>query len=689
MTAQAPDTSYTANSLTVLEGLQAVRKRPGMYIGSTDSKGLTHLVYEIVDNAVDEALAGHCKNIVVTLYADGSAQVEDDGRGIPTGIHTQTGLTGVELALTKLHGGGKFGGSGYKSAGGLHGVGASVVNALSVRTDATVVQHGKVHQVSFSRGPAGEFSGDGPQAPFLPRAGLRITGKATKARPSGTTIRFWPDMPLFKDEKADGARIDTDAVAGRLRRTAFLVPGLNITVHDLTGPEPSTETFCFAGGIADLVDANARDAAVTDTVMLHGTGSFKSSEQVLNDKGHMSTQVIDKSVEVSVAFRWGTGYDKRVESFVNVVHTPNGGTHVKGFERAFLRVVNEQMKATRVLKAADDPVLLDDITEGLTAVVYVNIPEPEFIGQTKDELGTNGAAKIVAEVVTAGLKDWAEARKTKNQARVVWEKVSAAAKTRLIQRQQKDASRRKTALEGASMPAKLVDCRSTQTDRTELWICEGDSAVGTARLARSSEFQALLPIRGKILNVQKAGMGEVLANAECSAIIQVIGAGSGRTFDLAQMRYQRIVMAADADVDGSHIRCLLITLFARYMRPVIEAGRLFTAVPPFHKIEVGGKSPETLYTYSQAEMERTVARLGKAGRNVKNVSRYKGLGEMNPTEFRDTTMNPATRAVRRIMIADLAAAEARLELLMGEDVGPRRDWIIEQSDKIDKELLDA
>ncbi len=682
-----PSTSYDARSLTVLEGLEAVRKRPGMYIGSTDSKGLTHLAYEIVDNAVDEALGGHCRRVEVVLHEDGSVEVADDGRGIPVDVEPRSGLTGVELVLTKLHAGGKFGGTGYKTSGGLHGVGASVVNALSARLDVVVRRGGRVHTMSFSRGVPGTFAGEGPRAPFTPRPGLSVAGKAPRTA-TGTSVRWWPDLPLF----SKGSAVDLDQLRARLRQTAFLVPGLELAVRGTlpSGEALPDETYRFDGGTVDFVEHLAVDGAVCDPVHLTGEGSFKETVPVLDEQGHMTTQEVERTCEVDVALRWGVGYDTTVQSFCNVVATGHGGTHQNGFERALLRTLNDAAKAARVLRVNDDPLTKDDVLEGLTAVVTVRLPEPQYLGQTKDELGTPQVSKIVADVVAKGLRsEFLDAKKRRAQVRTVLDKVAAAAKTRQAAKASKDAARRKTALESSTLPAKLADCRSTDVSRTELWLVEGDSALGTGKLARNSEFQALLPLRGKILNVQKAGVSEMLANAECAAIIQVVGAGTGRTFDLDQMRYGKIVITTDADVDGAHIRCLLITLFARYMRPVIEAGRLYAAVPPLHRIEVvGAKAP--VYTYSDKQLQAELKKVAARGARVKGqIQRYKGLGEMDPDQLADTTMHPATRTLRRINAGEVDAAERALELLMGNDVGPRREFIVANASRVDKEALDT
>ncbi|WP_347403797.1 DNA topoisomerase IV subunit B [Micromonospora sp. WMMD710] len=681
-----PDTLYGADDLTHLEGLDAVRKRPGMYIGSTDSRGVGHLVNEILDNSTDEGVAGHASHVEVILHADGSVQVDDDGRGIPTDVHAKSGISGVELVLTRLHAGGKFGGSGYKTSGGLHGVGASAVNALSRRFDVTVRRAGKIHAMSFRHGVPGIFDGDGPDAPFTAGPGLQVIGAMKRGQRTGTSIRWWHDARYFET----GAALDVDAVRMKLRNTAFLVPGVTYLLRDLTGEAPAEEKFHYPNGLSDMVEflAPAGDRPVSGILLVNGEGTYR--ENAADANGVMQSNV-QRRAEVEVAFRWGTGYERTVECFTNTIRNAHGGTHRKGFERALVRTLADAVRNTRgLLKAKEEPPTLDDVLEGMTAVVHVRIPEPQFTSQTKDELSTTGITKVLQTLVDAHVKAWLEDRRTKAEARTVLQKIVDAARVRLTQKQQKDAARRKTALEGASMPPKLVDCRATGIDRSELFIVEGDSALGTSRMARSSEYQALLPIRGKILNVQKANLQQVLDNAECAAIVQVLGAGSGRTFDLSALRYGRVLIMADADVDGAHIRTLLITLFARYMRPLIEAGRLYAAMPPLHKITTKGRNPQTVYTYTQVEMETTVRKLEKAGKQIVTpIPRFKGLGEMDADELWDTTMNPATRAVRRITLDDVDAAERILELLMGEKVEPRRNWLIDSADRVDREAIDA
>ncbi|GII87170.1 DNA topoisomerase (ATP-hydrolyzing) [Sphaerisporangium siamense] len=684
------ETGYTARHLSVLEGLEAVRKRPGMYIGSTDSRGLMHCLWEIVDNAVDEALAGFCDRIEVELFPDGSIEVRDNGRGIPVDIEPKSGLAGVELVYTKLHAGGKFGGGAYAASGGLHGVGASVVNALSARLDVAVDLDGRVHEISFRRGVPGVFDGDGPTAKFKKKSGLR-DGGPLRAKATGTRVRWWLDKQIFLAE----AEVSLDELHVRARQTAFLVPGLTIAVRDSRLEQVVEDEFRFEGGISEFTEFLARDEPICDVMRLQGLGHFHETVPVLDEQGHMTSTEVERELTVDVAVRWGKGYDTTVRSFVNVIATAKGGTHVSGFERALVRTVNEQLRETRLLKNGDDPVTKEDILEGLTAVVTVRVPEPQFEGQTKEVLGTSAATRIVSHVVSRELKElFASTRRAhKLQLRAVLEKIVAAAKARIAAREHRDNQRRKSALENSALPAKLVDCRSDAVDRSELFIVEGDSALGTARAARDSEFQALLPIRGKILNVQKASVADMLKNAECAAIIQVIGAGSGRGFDLEAARYGKVILMADADVDGAHIRCLLLTLFHRYMRPMIEAGRVFAAVPPLHRIEItnpGRGKDKYVYTYSDAELHRVLRDLERRGKRWKDpIQRYKGLGEMDADQLAETTMEPRHRTLRRVRIEDAEAAEQIFALLMGSDVAPRREFIVGSAAEVDREAIDA
>ena len=685
-TSAAIISSYTAKDLSVLEGLDAVRKRPGMYIGTTDSRGLMHCLWEIIDNAVDEALAGHCQKIEINLAADGSVEVHDDGRGIPVDKEPKTGLTGVEVVMTKLHAGGKFGGGSYAASGGLHGVGASVVNALASRLDVEVDRDGKIYWMSFKRGHAGIFEGEGINASFTEKSGLRVIGKVS-AKVTGTRIKWWFDKQIFLKE----AELAIEDIYARARQTSYLVPGLTLIVNDSRTKAKTTETFFHKGGISEFCTFLRPDDPVGEVIRISGTGAYSENVPVLDEKGHMTPTEVDREMGVDIAMQWGNGYEATVASFVNIISTPKGGTHVAGFEKAITKVVNDTLRATKTLKNNEADVIKDDVQEGLTAVVTVRMSEPQFEGQTKEVLGTAAASKIVGQVVADEMKAFFNTTKRIDKAtgRLILEKIANASRTRISARAHKDLQRRKNALESSSLPTKLSDCRSDDPTRTELFIVEGDSALGTTKAARNSEFQAILPIRGKILNVQKASLSQMLENNECASIIQVIGAGSGKSFDLNDARYGRVILMSDADVDGAHIRCLLLTLFNSYMRPLVEAGRVFAAIPPLHRIDViGGKKGELHYTYTDDEMKKVIAQLKKDGKRWKEpIQRYKGLGEMDADQLRETTMDPNHRTLRRITMKDVTKAEAMFELLMGNEVAPRKDFI--SNADIDRERIDA
>jgi DNA gyrase subunit B len=695
---------YTARHLQVLEGLEAVRKRPGMYIGSRDSKGLMHCLWEIIDNAVDEALAGVGERIEVVLHADRSVEVRDHGRGIPVDIEPRTGLSGVEVVFTKLHAGGKFGGTSYAATGGLHGVGASVVNALSARLDVEVDRGGKTYRMSFRRGEPGTYADSAAPAPDSPftayqsRSDLAVVGRA-KRGVTGSRVRFWPDHEIFEP----GAELDHEQLVARARQTSFLIPGLALVIRDERGlpgtpgeSGPHEEVFHHEGGITEFVEYLAPDPPVTQVWRLQGSGSFTETVPVLDPQGHMQMTELTRECAVDIALRWGTGYDAKVPSFVNIIATPKGGTHVQGFDQALVKVFRRQLELNaRRLKVGSDKVEKDDILAGMTAVVTVRLAEPQFEGQTKEVLGTSAVRAIVARVVERELTERIvnPPRGAKQEAANLLEKVTSEMKSRISARLHKDTQRRKTALESSSLPAKLADCRTHDVARSELFIVEGDSALGTAKLARSSDYQALLPIRGKILNVQKASIADMLKNAECAAIIQVVGAGSGRTFDLDAARYGKVIIMSDADVDGAHIRTLLLTLFFRYMRPLVDAGRVYAAMPPLHRLEIinaGGKKNDLVYTYNEAEMRRTRASIEKRGKKVKEPpQRYKGLGEMDADQLADTTMDPRKRTLRRVTLGEAEQAERIFDLLMGNDVAPRKDFIVESAAALDRARIDA
>ena len=690
-------TDYSARHLTVLEGLEAVRKRPGMYIGSTDNRGLMHCLWELIDNSVDESVAGHGTEITVEIFGDGSVQVSDVGRGVPVDIEPRTGLTGVELVFTKLHAGGKFGAGSYAASGGLHGVGASVVNALSERLDVEVDRDGQTWAMSFHRGEPGIFKdspeGVAPSAPFEPfveGSELRTVGKVKKGV-TGTRVRFWPDPQIF----GKNASFVPAELTERARQTAFLVPGLSIHLDDHTSGDSARTTFSAAGGLSDFLEFLAPDQPVVGPWHFSGEGEFEETVPVLDDTGKLESRDVTRTAAVDVVVQWGSGYDTVQKSFVNIIQTPKGGTHLQGFDQALVKTLRAEIeKNARKLKLGKDKVEKDDILAGLTAIIAVRVPEPQFEGQTKEVLGTPGIKSIVAQVVSQGLsqKLSSSKREDKAAAGVLQEKIVAEMKTRVSARALKETQRRKNALESSTLPTKLVDCRSKETESSELFIVEGDSALGTAKLARDSEHQALLPIRGKILNTQKASLQDMLDNAECAAIIQVIGAGSGRTFDVSQSRYGKVIIMSDADVDGAHIRTLLLTLFFRYMRPLVVEGRVYAAVPPLHRVVVDGKGKagkEVIYTYSEEELRGLLEQLGKEGKTYQEpIQRYKGLGEMDADQLAETTMNRDNRMLRRVRVSDAENASRVFELLMGNDVAPRKDFIT-QGSGLASERIDA
>ena len=759
---------YGAKDLTVLEGLDAVRKRPGMYIGTTDSQGLMHCLWEIIDNAVDEALAGFCNVIVVTLHTDGSITVADNGRGIPVDKEPKTKLSGVEVVLTKLHAGAKFGNSSYNAVGGLHGVGSSVVNALSSRLDIEVDRDGKTYHMAFHQGHPGVYTDADPEhpspdAPFKRTrknkpTELDIIGKVPPKR-TGTRIRYWADPEIFNKT----AEFSYEQLVDRVRQTSFLVPGLKITVideniaqepapgepdHEMTSvPEgagagetvtadaasavgesdsaqthgdedlalnetetiadgafgtqvdhPRVAEFLHNGGVKDFVDYLSKGEPVSDIWRIQGEGTYEEETQAVGANGELHAEKITRTCGVDIALRWVNGYDTVMRSFVNIIETPGGGTHVDGLMNSVTRQIRKAVEANARklkvnLKDSNMKVERDDIMAGLVAVVTVRIAEPQFQGQTKDVLGTAQVKPIVTrmsdkqfgEMITGSKRGY------KEQSNRVLEKIVGEMHARVQSRKAKEVTRRKNALESASMPAKLSDCQPGNDDVAELFIVEGDSALGTAKAARNAGFQALLPIRGKILNVQKASITQMLSNKECAAIIQVVGAGSGQSFDIEQSRYHKVIMMTDADVDGAHIRILLLTLFYRYMRPLIENGYVYAAVPPLHRIALtGSHKGEFIYTYSDDELAGKLAELDRKhiGYND-DIQRYKGLGEMDADQLADTTMDPRTRMLRRIRMEDAEQASEIFSLLMGDDVPPRKAFIVQNADDFDRSKIDT
>ena len=627
--------NYDESQIQVLEGLEAVRRRPGMYIGSTDERGLHHLVYEIVDNAVDEALAGYCKNILVTLNKDGSVTVVDDGRGFPVGIHPKMHRPAVEVCLTVLHAGGKFGGGGYKVSGGLHGVGASCVNALSRHLQVNVYQGGKIYQQEYERGKV--------------LYDLKIVGETDR---TGTTIQFWPDVKTGEDSEPgifETGAFDFDTLKTRFREMAFLNKGIRITLRDERPEKPVEVDYHYEGGIKSFVEYlnSHKTPLIPEPVYIEG---------------------VKDGTTVEVALQWNDGFNESVFCFANNIHTPEGGTHLEGFKRALTRVVNDYGRRINMLKPADANLTGDDVREGLAAVISVKLVEPQFEGQTKAKLGNSEVRALVDNMVADKLESFFE--ENPSIGRTVMDKCLSAARAREAARKARDLTRRKTALESAALPGKLADCSERDPAKCEIFLVEGDSAGGSAKNGRDRHFQAILPLRGKILNVEKVRVDKALANQEIKAMITAFGGGFGKEFDETKLRYHRIVCMTDADVDGSHIRILMLTFFYRFMPKLIENGYVYIAQPPLYKV-TRGKTEK--YVYSDAQLQKL---LDEMGRDAKpDVQRYKGLGEMSAEQLWETTMNPETRSMYRVSVADAIAADETLALLMGDDVEPRRDFI--------------
>ncbi|MBP8599118.1 MAG: DNA topoisomerase (ATP-hydrolyzing) subunit B [Selenomonas sp.] len=625
----AVEADYGADQIQILEGLEAVRKRPGMYIGSTSERGLHHLVYEVVDNSIDEALAGYCDKIDVTIHQDNSITVIDNGRGIPVDMH-DSGKPAVEVVLTVLHAGGKFGGDGYKVSGGLHGVGVSVVNALSTRMDVQVKRDGKIHEISFERG--------------ITLKPLHIIGDTEE---SGTRVHFIPDPEIFTV-----TAYSYDTLKHRLRELAFLNHGITIALHDEREEETRSEVFHFDGGITSFVEHlnRKKDKINDDPIYFNGS------------KG---------DTVVEIALQYNDSYQENIYSFVNNINTEEGGTHLAGFKLALTRAANDFARKQGILKEKDGNLSGDDVREGLTCVISLKIREPQFEGQTKTKLGNSEIRGIVDSIVTEGLSEYFEENPVITKK--IIEKAIMAARAREAARKARELTRRKNALEVSSLPGKLADCSVKDPEQAEIYLVEGDSAGGSAKQGRDRRFQAILPLRGKILNVEKARLDKIFANAEIRTMITAFGTGISEEFDLSKRRYGKIIIMTDADVDGAHIRTLLLTFLYRYMKPLIEQGHVFIAQPPLYQIRKGKKQ---WYTYSDEELSK---KLDEVGRDSITVQRYKGLGEMNPEQLWETTMDPEGRTMLRVQTEDAEAADELFTILMGDKVEPRRQFIEENA----------
>ena len=680
----ASNGSYDADSIETLEGLEAVRKRPAMYVGGNGSDGLMHLVWEIVDNAVDEAAAGFATRVDVTLHRKDYVEVVDDGRGIPVDTHSKRDVSALEVVFSELHAGGKFSEGVYKASGGLHGVGAAVVNALSTQLDVQVQRDGILYELSFKNQKPGLFK----SGRFIEGSELRATRKRSKA--TGTRVKFLPDMELFHPD----ARIDADEVRRRLRQTCFLVPGLRMTLQD-NRPDADGEPFDFVsrGGLSDLVKDRSSVDPVTGVITLNGIEPFTEKVPI---EGKVTE--VERECRVDIAMRWVSSYGTDVASFVNTIPTPAGGTHLAGFDRALTRVVNsillkDNRKLARLArqdKNGKTNATKDDVQEGLVAAVKVTFGEPQFRGQTKQELGTPAVEGIVARVVYEQLKEWFEpGGGPRSQVKALSDKLAAAVVNRVASKQMLDTRRKAASFGSTNLPDKLADCR-VHGPEAELVLVEGDSAAGPAKRGRDSKFMAILPLRGKIVNAAKASPKQVMDNAEAQAIFTAMGAGVGRDFDAGSARYGRIVILCDADVDGSHIRCLLLTLIHKYMTEMLAQGRVFSAQPPLYSAKIGDR---THRAYSDDERDRITEELCRGNRKRESVKwqRFKGLGEMNTDELRHCALDPATRTLRRLTMADAQQADAAAEMfdvLMGNDVAQRRDYLIENSSLVDEATLD-
>ena len=636
--------SYGEEQIQVLEGLEAVRKRPGMYIGSTDARGLHHLVYEIVDNSIDEALAGYCKEIDITLYKDGSVSVKDDGRGFPVGIHPKMGRPAVEVCLTVLHAGGKFGGGGYKVSGGLHGVGASVVNALSKHLTVTVYQDGKVYQQEYARG---KYLYD-----------LKVIGETNR---TGTTIRFWPDVKSAENPEGifDTGDFQYDVLKGRLQEMAFLNKGIRIVFRDERGEEPKEKVFCYNGGLREFV--------------LH-LNRHRNQEALLPAEP-IYTEGLKDGILVEVAMQYTDSYQENIYAFANNIHTPDGGTHLMGFNTALTRAINDYGRKYKIMKDNEQNLKGEDVRESLTAVVSIKMADPQFESQTKSKLGSAEVRPIVDSLVSEELSTYLE--ENPPVARAILERCLSAQRAREAARKARELTRRKTVLESASLPGKLADCSERDPSKCEIFLVEGDSAGGSAKEGRDRHFQAILPLRGKILNVEKVNEAKALSNQEIRAMITAFGCGFGKDFDESKLRYHRIVCMTDADVDGAHIRILMLTFFYRFMRPLIEKGYVYAAMPPLYKVT---KGKTERYVYDDDELQKV---LDEIGRDPKpEIQRYKGLGEMSKEQLWSTTMDPEHRTMMRITPEDAMAADEIFTLLMGDQVEPRKKFIEENSDLV-------
>ena len=683
---------YSAKDIKQLSQREHVRHRVGMYLGSNSDEGITVGFREFFDNSTDEKLAGHGDEILLTFHADGSAEIEDHARGLPVDKNAE-GINGIILTIGTIGSGGKFNSDNYAASGGLNGVGASAMTACSSMLHCTVYRDGKMHKLSFKEGLPGFFADESnPSSKFTPNTEIKVSkdprpAAEQKKNPTGTKIRFWPDYSVFLPE----SKFLVEDIKFRARSTAFLVEGLSIIVNDLRDPlHPVQDIYSFPGGIQDMLPTMTSHNFITKPLHFKTEGSFNEVATMMDSNGKMAQAEVTRNINIDFAFGYTGDEETVLKSYVNIINTKNGGTHESGLWRAMSRVLINYAKAVpRLLGAKEESPTLEDVKDGFIGVLSISFSEPTFSGQAKEELKTPQITSVLSQVVGNELKSWLDNKKNEAQAKLIAKRIVEASRIRIQARDQKNTARKKSALEtSTSMPSKLVECGDVASEYSELFLVEGDSALGTMRAARDARYQALLPLRGKILNVQKSSTSDMLKNAECAAMIQVMGAGSGRSFTMEDARYSKIILASDADVDGAHITCLLVTFFWKYMQDFVKAGKLYSLIPPLFAVKTMGKNGTVEYAVDQAELDAIMKRLD--AKKIKyEVARNKGLGEMDPEPTWDTLMNPESRRLKRINADDAQAATEMLELAMGAKVPPRRDWIVENRDKLsDEDLTD-
>lgn len=694
MTTTAPSTQseYNAKNIKQLSERERARHRVGMYLGGSGDEGMTVGIREIIDNSQDEALAGHGDTINITFYPDGSGEVEDYGRGLPVDKNAE-GVNGIILTVGTIGSGGKYNSENYAASGGLNGVGASAAIATSSMAHVVSYRGGKKHELFFKEGLPGFFANaTDPKSKFTASTELRVSADdrpaaIKKENPSGTRIRYWPDHTVFLPD----AKFLVDDIRFRMRSTAFLIPNLKINVHDLRDPaKPVHDTYAFSSGLADMVETLTHHPLVTKPVHVQTEGSFTETRSILNSDGALVSGEVERKVTIDAAFAYTNVEDTVLKSYVNIINTKNGGRHEDGLWRALSRVFVNYIKDTRgLLKAKEEPPIIDDVRDGFVGVISISFPEPTFTGQEKSKLDTQQITSVVSQAVDKELKKWIENKKNAAQLKLIAQKIIEASRIRLAAKQQKDIARKRSALEqSAAMPAKLAACSSNDASLIELQLCEGDSAMGGLRNARDARYQAIFPLRGKPLNIYGVNLGKVLENREWADLIQILGAGVGKSFDVTQMRYKRVILLADADPDGGHITSLLLAGFNRYFRALVEDGRLFVAMPPLFSVTTTDKKKDKFFALNQVELDKITKRLDSQKRAYGRIIRHKGLGEYSPEVLASQVMDPETRVLKQITLADLDEVDRVLELTMGNNAADRRDWIVESRSLVSDDELE-